>query len=193
MEQEDEHAGIGEGDVRREDEGVAPVGAVEAPVEGNPDGGGTEAPPQGELRPEGQEQVRPGEVAKPRRPGIRIKFRNLRGDPALEAEAERFRGWLRSGVSTDLLTDELGAPEPGEDGAATWTVTPEALGAWAKRHEGETFDDPRPSRSPQRARPGVRPTLDEFLARGLVAEDYAAYQRGCKLAELYRSLYGEAR
>ena len=75
----------------------------------------------------------------------------------------------------------------------TWTVTPETLGAWAKRHEGETFDDPRPPRSPQRARPGARPTLDEFLAQGLVAEDYAAYQRGCKLAELYRSLYGEAR
>ena len=59
---EDAHAGVGEGDVRREDQGVPPVGAGEAEVQGNADRGGAEEAPQGELRPEGEEQVRAGEV-----------------------------------------------------------------------------------------------------------------------------------
>ena len=51
MEDKDAHAGIGEGDVRREDQGVPPVGAVEAEGQGDADRGGAEEAPQGELRP----------------------------------------------------------------------------------------------------------------------------------------------
>lgn len=47
MEQEDAHAGVGEGDVRREDQGVAPVGTVEAEGQGDADRGGAEAPKAG--------------------------------------------------------------------------------------------------------------------------------------------------
>ena len=44
---EDAHAGVGEGDVRRQDQGVAPVGAVEAEGQGDADRGGAEAPKAG--------------------------------------------------------------------------------------------------------------------------------------------------
>ena len=47
MGKEDAHAGVGEGDVRREDQGVAPVGAVEAAGQGDANRGGTEEAPQG--------------------------------------------------------------------------------------------------------------------------------------------------
>ena len=62
VEQEDGHAGIGEGDVRREDEGVPPLGTVEAAGQGDKDRGGTEEAQARELRAEGQEQVWKGKV-----------------------------------------------------------------------------------------------------------------------------------
>lgn len=62
VEPEDEHAGIGEGHVRRKDEGVPPVGAVEAAGQGDEDRGGTEEAQARELCAEGQEQVRKGKV-----------------------------------------------------------------------------------------------------------------------------------
>ena len=62
LEQEDAHAGVGEGDVRRKDQGVPPGGAVQAEGEGHEDGGRAEKAQARQLRAPRQERLRKGEV-----------------------------------------------------------------------------------------------------------------------------------
>ena len=160
MEQEDAHAGVGEGYVRREDQGVPPLGTVEAEVKGVKDGGRAEAAPEGELRPAGQEQVRPGE--------IKIELVGLDKDnPADHELFDKFQKLFEGGYeSFKGFADKFKLKvEPGAHLKITRQMLEAAFGVKPKM------------------------TFESFLARYANPDDLAAYRRVARLRELYDALY----
>lgn len=162
MEQENAHAGVGEGDVRRQDQGVAPVGTVEAEGQGDPDGGRAETAPKGELRPAGQEQVRPGQ--------IKIEVVGLDKDnPADHELFDKFRKLFEGGYeSFKGFADRFKLKvEPG----AHLKITRQMLETAFPRSGASSM------------------TVGDFLAKYANPDDLAAYNRVARLRGLYDTLY----